>query len=422
MNGQGMNMWLRGLACAVVVASAGVSARGQGLVEYGLQLYPAGFGGSVQRIDDGDPTMVEVPGGVANTGVVVGGQYQNSGNGHCKPFVFQNSVYEMLPVHTSMQGNPVMPWDVSADGSMAIGEGLTSQGGPHGAGWALNTPKGHVAVDNHLLHELDTQGFSISALYGMSPDGNHAVGIAGPMAGLPYGAMLSDSEGMTLETPFMTMSMLTAVSSQGEYSTGVIDENTNRRAVRYEKASGQLDYLGSLVPGDPWTDPRDISPDGQFITGMAMSSVNTGSYEAFGWTGDDGIFPLGFVDGTNWSAGMSTGQIGGKNVVVGGAGSQLSGGWIPQIPSADERAFIWIEDEGSMVELQGLLENQLGIDLQGWTLNRATDISPDGTHIAGIGMSPMGEMGGWVVTMVPEPATMCFLAMGGLAVIRRRRK
>ena len=51
-----------------------------------------------------------------------------------------------------------------------------------------------------------------------------------------------------------------------------------------------------------------------------------------------------------------------------------------------------------MRKLSAALEDELGLDLTGWTLERISSVSPNGT-IAGIGTNPSGQQEAWVATI-----------------------
>ena len=82
-------------------------------------------------------------------------------------------------------------------------------------------------------------------------------------------------------------------------------------------------------------------------------------------------------------------------------------------------AFVWTASDG-IRSLRDLLVNDFGLNLTGWTLSYATDVSADGTTIVGTGVNPSGFNEGWIAT-IPEPATLSLLALGGLLAARRRR-
>ena len=90
---------------------------------------------------------------------------------------------------------------------------------------------------------------------------------------------------------------------------------------------------------------------------------------------------------------------------------------------AGNEAFIWDRFNG-MRSLQGVLSVDHGIDLTGWQLSEATDVSSDGRVVVGTGVNPSGVDEGWRVRVppIPEPATFAMMmGLGGLLVGRRRR-
>ena len=81
-------------------------------------------------------------------------------------------------------------------------------------------------------------------------------------------------------------------------------------------------------------------------------------------------------------------------------------------------AFIWDEPHG-MRKLQDLLV-ELGVDLDGWELESAWEISDDGLAIVGAGINPSGQREGWIA-VIPEPSTALLLGAGlGVLAMGRR--
>jgi uncharacterized protein (TIGR03382 family) len=88
---------------------------------------------------------------------------------------------------------------------------------------------------------------------------------------------------------------------------------------------------------------------------------------------------------------------------------------------AGYRAAIWAPGSTAGILLQDILAAN-GVGLGDFSsLERCISITADGTTIAGRGVLTLdGSYRGFVAT-IPEPATMSFLALGGLALLRRRR-
>jgi hypothetical protein len=84
-----------------------------------------------------------------------------------------------------------------------------------------------------------------------------------------------------------------------------------------------------------------------------------------------------------------------------------------------KEAFIWDQSHG-MRGLKDVLASEYALNLSGWTLTCASDVSDDGLTIVGYGTNPSGNTEAWMAT-IPEPTTLLLLALGGLAVLRRRR-
>ena len=51
-----------------------------------------------------------------------------------------------------------------------------------------------------------------------------------------------------------------------------------------------------------------------------------------------------------------------------------------------------------------------GLDLSGWMLQGARDVSADGAVIVGYGINPAGEREGWVA-VIPEPQSLALVGL-----------
>ncbi len=116
---------------------------------------------------------------------------------------------------------------------------------------------------------------------------------------------------------------------------------------------------------------------------------------------------LGFLAGKSKSYANSVSADGAR--IVGNSGGE---------------AMVWTASTG-MVNLKDILTQVYGLDLTGWTLVSATDISADGAMIVGYGLDPLGDEQAWTTRMapVPLPATLPLLLSGllGLGFLRRKK-
>lgn len=193
-----------------------------------------------------------------------------------------------------------------------------------------------------------------------------------------------------------------AVSADGTVVVGAAKTFDNEEeAFRWE--NGVMTGLGDLPGGGIYSHAHGVSSDGSVIVGTSNSASGS---EAFRWEG--GIMVgLGDLEGGYFGSSRGLAVSADGTVAVGDGSSSLG-----------NEAFIWDAEQG-MRNLRDVLVTDLGLDLTGWTLWTAQDISANGLAIIGDGLNPSGYQEGWIA-YVPEPATLCLLGLGGLAVMRRR--
>ncbi len=193
------------------------------------------------------------------------------------------------------------------------------------------------------------------------------------------------------------------VSADGSVIAGLsrVQSEVGDQAFRWTAQTGMVG-LGTL-PGTIRSRASGISDDGSVVIGLCGDNS---SGELFRWTEAGGMVGLGNIFGEGYYSAEDCSADG--SIIVGNfenGNKTLS------------KPFLWTED-GGMQDLQVMLAG-LGIDLSGWVLKEATGISADGTVIVGSGTSPSQYSEAWMAT-IPEPTSLAMLALGGLAILRRR--
>jgi probable HAF family extracellular repeat protein len=215
-----------------------------------------------------------------------------------------------------------------------------------------------------------------SEAFGISGDGYVVVGKAKNTD--PNDATKSIKEAFIWEDGVMT-------------GLGFLQDDTSKVESEAKAAS----YDGSVVVGNSKVDdPND-----------ATKSVK----EAFIW--EDGVMTgLGFLaDAAGPFESKATGVSADGSVVVGE--SKLDAG---------KEAFVWTAESNEMRSLRDVLEEDLGVDLTGWTLSKPPVISSDGETMIALATNPDGDVEAFV-TYLPEPAGGIYAGIALLTWMGRRR-
>lgn len=178
-------------------------------------------------------------------------------------------------------------------------------------------------------------------------------------------------------------------------------------AVLWDRATSEAYVLGDLPGGGVYSVANAISADGSAVVGSSTSSFGE---QAFLWTAADGMIGLGFM-GTGRLTQAAATSVDGR-VVVGA-------GWTTSVYSATAlEAFVWTPDDG-MQALAALLASS-GVDLDGWHLTAATDVSSDGAVVVGYGQNPDGRTEAFLA-LIPEPSAALLVALGLMTLARVQR-
>jgi probable HAF family extracellular repeat protein len=291
---------------------------------------------------------------------------------------------------------------VSADGSVVVGDSYSASG-PEAFRW--DSEGGMVGLGLIPGHSAFSSASATSA------DGSVVVGYSQATAIPDFAnrqeAFLWTSDGDMVglgdlpggsEYPSGSFqSVASGVSADGSVVVGGGKSDSGHEAFRWEDTGTcALDNigddpcmvgLGNHPGGFLISSAHAVSADGSVVVGQ--SSVIS-DWEAFRWTSEGGMVGLGDLPGGEVRS-TALGVSAEGSVVVGYSNS-----------ASGFEAFVWDSTTG-MRSIDQVLNN-LGVDLTGWSLTRASAVSADGLTIVGNGTNPSGFTEGWIA-YIGEPVT-----------------
>ena len=258
--------------------------------------------------------------------------------------------------------------DVSADGTVVVGRGLS------GAGLEAFRWEGGRMMG---LGDLPAGPF-FSTANAVSADGAVVVGTgASSMGEEAFRWEAGVMSGLGYLPGFLLTSQGNDVTEDGSVAVGT----SYSEAFRWE--DGTLEGIGSLPNAQFGVRANAITRDGSVIVGASDSNEGI---QAFRWEAGD-MVSLGDVpDPLAYAEALAVSLDG--TTVVGFGGTD----------TGDEHALIWLGSTGTQF-LADVLSADYGLDLTGWTLHRAWDLSDDGTVIVGDGTNPDGHPEAWRVVL-----------------------
>ncbi|GBC93558.1 hypothetical protein HRbin15_02057 [bacterium HR15] len=338
---------------------------------------------------------------------------------------------------------PHLYWVGTFGGSSSEALGVSANGAVVGWSFTANGQRrGLLWTRNGGIQDLGTLGGNISEAYAISRDGSTIVGYSNT-ADIRLRAVRWSSDGQIADLGAASPARANGVSADGSVIVG----QTNLVPFRWTAATGVQILSG--FPADWHGSAVSVSADGVAVVGFVrppqtlfraflwrdnvlqiLPTFHNGS-NAFAMATDVSdstrviVGQANTADGLNravrWVDGVieDLGTLGGNSSAwsVSADGSRVVGSSL-HFPSLQERAFLWTEATG-MIDLNVAYAALLP---PGARLIRATDISPDGRYIVGIGINPeTGIQEGFLLDTIPEPASLFVLGAGLVGFMLRRK-
>jgi len=254
-------------------------------------------------------------------------------------------------------------------------------------------------------------GFFSSSAWDVSANGNVIVGQSSSTNGIEAFRWTEETGMVGLgDLPGLGFnSDAEATSADGSVVVGQSVSAFGNEAFRWTEET-EMVGLGDLTGGSFNSKAFDVSADGSVVVGTGVSEEGG---EAFRWTEATGMVGLGDLPGGQFRS-SAHGVSADGSVVVGD-------GWSTPRGTIGE-AFIWDETH-DMRSIKMVLE-AAGIDLTGWELESAQDVSANGLIVVGYGRNPDGSVVPWVANLVPIPPAVYLFGTGllGLVAVARRKQ
>lgn len=315
--------------------------------------------------------------------------------------------------------------------SISLAAGVSGNGGyVVGGSYSELGSEPFIWDKEHGIQRLDNilTVITLGAAYDVSGDGSVVVGLADFGHAVPFRWENAGFHFLNVETPGVANAVTydgRVVVGTENYSPGGGPAPVTGTAFRWTEAEGVL-RLADLTGGPECARAHDVSADGRIIVGKGDCDASFQVEDlglAVRWIDGGPAEPLGSLVEAGQSAATAISTDG--RTIVGGGGSKV--GWEPfvwregegmiglgrlndaaygealdvtgngriVVGQSGDRAFLWTAAHG-MRDLKEYLSSDLyKLDLTGWTLTKATAISPDGFYIVGEGINPAGDVESW---------------------------
>lgn len=312
---------------------------------------------------------------------------------------------------------------VSADGSTVVGNGFVWRSGTGLSALPFSRANGvsadgsiivgrsgsrAVRWDGSVLRDLDTFGWGeFSTANGVSGDGSVVIGNGATNGDFQETRAYRWTSGSGTEScsPEITGGLYEgwgAMAATDDGGVVVGNQGYHAHAFRWTSGGGAVE----LFPDLAFSTASDVSSNGSIIAATiapGSPSERRAARLVLGST----VQLLGELSGGEYSA--TSGISGDGSVIVGKSGSTLG-----------DQAAVWtttggVRSVGDILSLAGVSGHV------GWTLSEATAISSDGSTIVGQGINPQGFAESWMATIPAPGGAAAFIALGTVALGRRRR-
>jgi probable HAF family extracellular repeat protein len=305
---------------------------------------------------------------------------------------------------------------VSDDGKVVVGISDSSSGVrgyrwdaatgmaplPGGGSYAADVSKDGKVVGGHangeaVIWKMDGSMVALGNSIGgglftdirdLNGDGSVVIGIGSTAAGFPQAMRWQNGVATALSDPptlFFTTDAY-GVSADGSIVVGGGNSANGSEGFRWQ--SSAIAGVGDLGGGIFQSGAIGISANGTVIVGYANNAEGTvASRLQNGVMESLGELPGGQVSATATSCSQDGAVIVGSSHT--GISDPLGIGF---------EAFIWDRPHG-IRNLKTVLETQYGLDLSGWILQFAEDISTNGKFIAGTAINPNGHQEAFLVEL-----------------------
>ena len=247
------------------------------------------------------------------------------------------------------------------------------------------------------IGDVGPPGSGYGSAEAISANGKVIVGTLGGPPG-DDGGTTDTAFQWTAETGIQKLGFTEAygVSSDGSVVVGSLTR-TDDLGKRTTKPYAWRNGAGSVLAESTDGVATAVSEDGKIIIGVysireAGIGIRPSTRYSFREQGEHKLLDSAANDGSVFSP-----------LAVSGDGSVIVGEKIfPELGLKGFRAMIWTEKEG-LRPLENVLTQELGLDLQGWEVQRATAVSGDGRVITGWGRNPKGLREAWRAVLKAAP-------------------